>query len=396
MLNRTKKKARAYDVALIAAPWWLIPSKNIITATENLIQDYAYNFKKEGYKSVIFSRAKDGTDPRGIKDLNGYENEYRYTRVSWVDRKFFRKSNSLYFYFFYVLRLSIKIRKLGVKKIIVFQTFPFCFWIKLLNKDSSLLFYTVNHELSQKDNYFGYGFIPDKLVSMVNPKIDEIIVMSKYIKNGILSRFPYLRGKCSIVYPGIDTEMFKEGVKPKKTKIITYSGRVVPEKGVHLLLSAFNNLKKDFENIQLYILGGAIGPKVPDGYVDALKEEGVKSFGLLTRKEVAKILGKSSIFVYPVIWEEPFGLAPVEAMAAGLPTVVSDGNSGYSEIINQNNGYYFKSGDEKDLERVLRNLLSSSKGQKKVCENAVDTIKKRLSWKECIKNTINVFLSTRV
>jgi glycosyltransferase involved in cell wall biosynthesis len=391
-----KTKIKKYDIALVATPWWLIPSENIVTATEHLVQDYAYNLKKEGYKSVIFSRAKDGTDSEGIKDCNGYKNEYKYIRVGLMDRKVFRKSNSLYFYLLYALKLSIQIRKLGVKKIIVFQTFPFCFWIKLLNKDCKLLFYTVNHELSKNENYFEYGFIPDKLANTVNPKIDGIIAMSKYIKDGILRRFPCLKEKCKNVYPGIDIGVFKQGVKGKKAKIIIYSGRVVPEKGVHLLVNAFNSLKKDFENIQLYILGDVIGPNVPDNYVDILNTEGVRSFGLLTRKEVAKILERSSIFVYPVIWEEPFGLAPMEAMAAGLPTVVSDGNSGYLEVINQKNGYYFKSGDKKDLERVLRNLLSSSKGQKEVCDNAINTVKRRLSWKECIKNTIDVFSSSEL
>lgn len=126
-------------------------------------------------------------------------------------------------------------------------------------------------------------------------------------------------------------------------------------------------------------------------YFENFNHEGIKMFGLLPRKEVANVLRQSSIFVYPVIWEEPFGLAPLEAMAVGIPTVVSNTESGYSEIINESNGYYFNSNDEKDLERVLRKLLLNSNGVQDVCDNAVSTVKNKLSWKKCIRNTLNCF-----
>lgn len=111
------------------------------------------------------------------------------------------------------------------------------------------------------------------------------------------------------------------------------------------------------------------------------------------KKEVAKILRQSSIFVYPVIWEEPFGLAPVEAMAVGIPTVVSKGRSGYMEIINEKNGYFFRNNDSVDLERVLRNILLNIDGSKDISMNAIKTVQNKLSWKKCIEKTIECFSS---
>ncbi|KKP55009.1 MAG: Glycosyltransferase [candidate division WS6 bacterium GW2011_GWB1_33_6] len=380
-----------FELALVAPPWWLIPSKNIVTATEHLVEDYSYNFNKEGYKSVVFSRRKDNTDIEDIKDLNKYKNTYIYTKVTFVDRKLFRNINSLFFYFLYILKVSFKIKKLGIRKIIVFQILPFCFWIKLINTNSKILYHIGNHELSKSENYYQYGFIPSSLALKVFPKIYTIIPVSNHIRDGIVKRFPSIKNKCKTIYVGIDSEIFKKGEKDKRKRIITYSGRVVPEKGVHLLVNVFNNLKKDFKDIELYILGSGIGPNIPFDYFDIFKKEGIKMLGLLPRKDVANILRQSSIFVYPVIWEEPFGLAPVEAMAVGIPTVVSNTKSGYTEIINDSNGYYFNSNDEKDLERVLKGLLSSSNGQKDICNKAVETIQKRLSWKDCIKNSIDCF-----
>lgn len=386
-MNSNKK----FNVALIATPWWLIPSENIVTATEHLVEDYAFNFRKYETRSVIFSREKDYTDESGVKDLNRYNNDYVYTKVSKLDRKLFKKTNTLFFYLIYILKVGYKIKKLKIKRVIVFQTFSFCYWIKLLNPKAEVLYYTVNHELSRNDNYYQYGSISDKLVMIVFPKIHRIITMSKYIKKGIINRFPDVRHKCKVIYPGIDTDIFKRKIAKQKEKIIIYSGRVVPEKGVHLLSTAFRNLQKEFKDIKLYILGGEIGPNIVIDYFENFNHEGIKMFGLLPRKEVANVLRQSSIFVYPVIWEEPFGLAPLEAMAVGIPTVVSNTESGYSEIINESNGYYFNSNDEKDLERVLRKLLLNSNGVQDVCDNAVSTVKNKLSWKKCIRNTLNCF-----
>lgn len=384
-------KSSRKKIALVSPPWWLIPSENIVTATEHLVEDYAFNLRKYGYDSRIFSRAKDYTDERDIKDLNKYNNKYIYTKVSKLDRKVLNKTNTLFFYLVYILKVAFMIRKLGIKKVVVFQTFSFCYWIKVLNPKTKVLFYTVNHELSRNDNYYEYGLIPDKLAKIVLPKLHRIITMSKYIMDGIINRFPEVENRCRVVYPGIDTEIFKKGSIKGKEIIITYSGRVVPEKGVHLLSSAFGNLHKEFKNIKLYILGSGIGPNIPPDYFENFNQEGIKMFGLLPRRDVASILGESSIFVYPVVWEEPFGLAPIEAMAAGIPTVVSNGKSGYTEIINESNGYYFKNNDSRDLERVLRDILLNMVDSKKVTKNAIETVQNKLSWEQCVEKTVECF-----
>jgi len=378
-------------IALIAPPWWLIPSKNTVTATEHLIEDYAFNLKKKGYKSVILARARDKTDLKDIQDINNYKNKYKYIKVSLIDRKLFGNRNFIIFYFLYILKLSFWIKQQKIKRIIVFQTLPFCFWIKIFNRKCKILYYIVNHELAMNKEYFKYPYISTKVANKVLPKVDCIVTMSDYIKSGIVERFPFVKNKCKTVYPGIDPDVFRSKDKDEKGRVIMYSGRIVPEKGIGLLVNAFKNLKKSFKDIQLYIVGAAIGPNVPKNYMDSFNEDGIKIFGLLSRKEVSELLREASIFVYPVIWEEPFGLAPIEAMAVGVPTVVSDNKSGYSEIINDTNGCYFKSEKQEDLEKVLRILLSSAGLRKEIGSNARDTVKTKLSWGNCIENTIECF-----
>jgi glycosyltransferase involved in cell wall biosynthesis len=350
--------------------------------------------RKKGHQNIVFSRKKDFTDGSRISDVNKYKNAYKYTKVSELDRKFFHKRNSLFFYLNYILKISWEIKKLNIKKIIVFQTFSFCFWLKLINPNSKIIFHIGSHELSKKTNYYNYGFVKERLAYKVFPKIDKIVTVSNHITEGIIKRFPGIKEKVKTIYVGIDTETFSVGdyTSTNRRKIeITYTGRVVPEKGIDILVNAFNQLRKDFKDIELNIVGGEIGPNIPIGYRESLKSEKIKFLGLLARKELIEVLKKTSIFVYPVIMEDAFGLAPIEAMAMGLPTVVSDSNSGYREIINDDNGFYFKKEDEEDLERVLRKLIQNIDLSREVGEKARETVQEKLSWEECINKTMQSF-----
>lgn len=372
-------------------PWWLIPSKNTITATEHLIEDYAYHLKRFGYNSIIFSRDKDSTDKFPILDLNKYSNTYIYTKASEIDRKFLRKNN-LFFYLLYILKVSFKINKLGIKKAIVFQIFPFCFWVKILNPRSKILFHVGGHELSKNENYFNYGYISDTLGKTVLKKIDYVIAVSKHIQKGIKKRFPMFKDRIKVVYAGIDTNIFKKQDNNTSNPIIVFAGRVIPEKGLYLLINAFKNLKQEFKDLQLYIIGKSLGPNIPVDFDNIFKIERLKRYNLLPRKKLAKVFRKTTIFVYPVIMEEAFGLAPMEAMASGLITVVSNSKSGYREIIKDRiNGYYFKYNDERDLEKVLKEILLSLDKQDLIKKNAIKTIKKNLNWDDCIKETVKYF-----
>lgn len=379
------------DIALIAPPWWLIPSENTVTATEHLVEDYAYHLKRLGYSSVIFTRKRDSTDRFGISDINRYSNTHIYIKVSKIDRRCFRK-NSIFFYLIYILKVSFKINRLGIRKVIVFQTFPFCFWIKVLNPNSKVLFHIGGHELSKNENYFNYGYISDRLGKVVLKEIDYVIAVSKHIQRGIIKRFPMFKNKVKVVYAGIDTNIFKKGDSNTSNPVIVFAGRVVPEKGIYLLINAFKNLKKEFKELKLYIIGESLGPNIPIGFENIFNMEGIKRYNLLPRKELAKVLREGNIFVYPVIMEEAFGLAPVEAMASGLVTVVSNSRSGYREVIKDGvNGYYFKYNDERDLERVLREILFSLDKQDIIRESAINTVRDILNWAYCIKDTVKYF-----
>ena len=119
-----------------------------------------------------------------------------------------------------------------------------------------------------------------------------------------LNRFPALRG-----HP-----------------LLLFLSRIDPKKGLELLLPAFAQLHAAFPEARLVIAGNG-----EEGYTETLQRmaralgvaEQVVWTGYLAGEEKLAALAAAEFFVLPS-YSENFGIAVVEAMAAGLPVVISD------------------------------------------------------------------------
>jgi len=170
----------------------------------------------------------------------------------------------------------------------------------------------------------------------------------------------------------IDTEVL---VPPERSREISgsvrilYTGRIHPEKGIHLLIAAFRNFVSDYPTSELQIVGpssldeGGGGP----GYMERLNElaNGLSiSFvsPVYTKRELCTFLQEAHIYCYPSLAEkgESFGVAPLEAMATGLAPVVSDLSCFRDFICDGNDGIIFnhRSDDPvKALSNALRQVI---------------------------------------
>jgi glycosyltransferase involved in cell wall biosynthesis len=135
----------------------------------------------------------------------------------------------------------------------------------------------------------------------------------------------------------IDTVVFRPPSEPRAARpgagTILYTGRVHPEKGVHLLVSAFAKLHEEFDRLRLRVVGprsvdtGGGG----DDYVEQLKrlagDRPVEFIDpIYDRSALARELQSADYYCYPSLAAkgEALPVAPMEAMATGLPVVVSN------------------------------------------------------------------------
>ena len=172
----------------------------------------------------------------------------------------------------------------------------------------------------------------------VYSNIKKIVTVSDYIKRTVPSIFP--KEKIQTVYNGINLEMFFSNIKSPICRknigvsdndfVIVYSGRINKEKGISELIEVMHFLK-DYEDIKLLIIGGTFfgDVKNEDQFVHSLKERALdienKCFftGFIPYSQVPIYLQLADIAVLPSMWEEPFGMTVVEAMASGLPLITT-------------------------------------------------------------------------
>ncbi|QDU84353.1 Spore coat protein SA [Planctomycetes bacterium Pla163] len=124
----------------------------------------------------------------------------------------------------------------------------------------------------------------------------------------------------------------------------------------------------------------------PEGYVEHLKSRasstqlaGAVTFtGLLDRAAVGRLLASSHLFVLPSLWSEPFGLATLEALAHGLPAVVSSAG-GSPEIVRDGlDGLVVPSGDAAALAEALVRLERDEVARMRLARAGLERVGERL------------------
>lgn len=154
--------------------------------------------------------------------------------------------------------------------------------------------------------------------------------------------------KIRTLYNGINVKAFnpkkeqqisrQEVGLSEKDFVIVYSGRVNKDKGVTELIDAMLMLR-DKPNIKLMIIGSTFFANAAneDEFVRSLKEKArtiedrIIFTGFVSYSQMPNYLQLADIAALPSMWEEPFGLTIVEAMAAGLPLITTK-SGGIPEI----------------------------------------------------------------
>lgn len=145
--------------------------------------------------------------------------------------------------------------------------------------------------------------------------------------------------------------------KPRKPVRLLFVGRLVPEKGLGLLVGSFRKLVGDHAGISLYIVGeGTEKQKIEC----MIREYGLtNSIFLEGRKEGDELLRyylESDIFVLPSNYE-PFGAVVNEALLAGVPVVCSDRVGAKCLIEPETSGSIFRFDDPESLVSAIRYWL---------------------------------------
>jgi spore coat protein SA len=210
-------------------------------------------------------------------------------------------------------------------------------------------------------------------------KPDAYVFNSEAIRQEALAIWPAMRNTFT-VHNGADESLFfppPSGTRRNnETPVILYAGRLVPEKGAHVLLDAMWALWKNNVRCTCKIVGSAHAGRRRDSnsaYIRSLLKRcppNVMFLGFLTAAEIAEQYRAADIFCCPSIWQEPFGLVNIEAMASGLPVVASR-VGGIPEIAAHGGVVLVEPGSPTDLAHVLADLLGDKERREEIASSGV-------------------------
>ena len=192
-------------------------------------------------------------------------------------------------------------------------------------------------------------------------------------------------GATAVMYNGADEECFfpaASGVVPMMP-IVLFVGRLIPEKGVHVLLEAMRLLAREGVRLQARIIGSVhFGSDESSSYAEALKRDcpaNTKFLKYMAGEQLAEEFRGAAIFCCPSIWEEPFGMVNVEAMASGLP-VVASAVGGIPEIFTQGGGLLVRKNAPAELAAALKSLAENEHERCRLGAQAYNIFQQRFRW----------------
>lgn len=209
------------------------------------------------------------------------------------------------------------------------------------------------------------------LTKFVFNNADSIIVVSESMVKDLEKHFDI--GKKAVVIPnGVVLSLYK-GIKNQdgqKLQNLIFIGRLHRSKNIPVLLKAMKELESKLPKLKLTIVGSGS----EEGYLRSLAgkmglRDRVVFAGEVERSKIPQLLSKSSVLVLPSE-REGFGMALIEAMAAGLPVIGSD-TGGISNIIKEGHtGFKFPVGDFGKLATLIYTLLKDKGLYRKISANA--------------------------
>jgi glycosyltransferase involved in cell wall biosynthesis len=280
------------------------------------------------------------------------------------------------YYAHYAREVARDIRERGCDLVHVHTVSNFVGPIRRANPDARIVLHMHDHSLSDFDP------------AVIGPRLEEvalILACSRFVAEEIRRRYPAVAARCHELYNGVDQRFLQAESDPAASRSVLFVGRLCPEKGVHVLLSAMSAVCREHPQASLSLIGPLdLSPKEfvdpherdpifggllryynrPSDYHELISRQ-VDSLdghaflhGRIANEELCSHYSRAGIFVFPSLWHEPFGIPVIEAMAAGLPVVATRGGALPEIVVDGETGILVERGDSDGLAAAIGKLLS--------------------------------------
>jgi len=192
-----------------------------------------------------------------------------------------------------------------------------------------------------------------------------------------------------VLYNGADGSMFRPKkpleLAPKSSLglRVLFVGRLVPDKGAHVLVEALKRLGARGVPVTGVIVGaGGFRNGVDSPYVLKLKTDAAPNTefrGHLAGQTLLDEFQAADVFCVPSVWDDPFPLTPLEAMASGLP-VIAARSGGVPEALQYGGGVIVEKGSVESFEAAIERFVNEPELRLATARQAVDSYEKHFTW----------------
>jgi glycosyltransferase involved in cell wall biosynthesis len=157
-------------------------------------------------------------------------------------------------------------------------------------------------------------------------RVDHFVAISRTVQQRIRK---YYRREAELIHPPVEVERFS--LSQERGDYFLIVSRLVPYKRIDLAVQAFNQL-----GLPLWIIGDGRDR----GALEGMASSNVRFIGHVPDEELEPYLGGCRAFVFP--GEEDFGIAPVEAQAAGRPVIAYAAGGALDTVTEGTTGVFFR------------------------------------------------------
>ena len=360
-----------------------IPSRE--GGVEIVVEELSTRMVMLGHDVTCYNRGGKHALDKNVKTSN--EKEYKGVKLSkcfTIDKKGLAAMTSS---FFGTLKAMF-----SKNEVVHYHAEGPCAWMWLIKWFTNKKIVATIHGLDwQRAKWGGFATKYIKFGEKCAAKYaDEIIVLSENVKkyfkdtyNRETNFIPNGVNKPEI----IEADLIEKKFKLKKDEYILFLGRIVPEKGIHYLIDAYNEANVD----KKLVIAGAASDT--DTYYAELKEKAKDNkniifTGFVQGQLLEELYSNAYIYCLPSDLEG-MPLSLLEAMSYGNCCLTSDIKE-CSEVL-EDKGLSFKKGNVKDLTIQLKRLCSKTQEVKKYKKESQSYILERYNWDKVVKQTIDLY-----
>ncbi len=211
--------------------------------------------------------------------------------------------------------------------------------------------------------------------------------------------------KVRVVYPGLDPR-FRRPPEDKieraldcyrlRRPFVAYVGNMHPRKNLYTLIEAYGRLHRQGLEHRLAVIGGgglgALNNREYQKLTQMVAEAGLEDFvtftGYVPDKWLPSLLSGADALVLPSLYEG-FGLPPLEAMACGVPVLVSR-RASLPEVVGEAGRYLEDPLDAAELAASLGSLLEDEGGRERMSEQGLQQAR-RFDWSDTARQTLDIY-----